>query len=137
MGTDQQELAAAIARVLAQAAKGKGREPSYLTAYQILRRLPTPLSQLLINEYGEPGKGAGRNFSAVSRVAQVARAVADKPEYLDAHELAFEYADGEQLVEGGNRVVGLYRAPRTTGETEVAAGSPDARATDPEPTLEL
>lgn len=112
MASDHEELSAAIKRVLASAAKGKGQEPHYLTAYQILRRLPTPLQQLLINEYGEPGKGAGRNFSAVSRIAQVARAVADETAQLDAHELSFEYADGEQPVEGGNRVVGLYRARR-------------------------
>lgn len=119
---DQEELAAAISRVLASAAKGKGAHPQYLTAYQILRRLPTALQQVLINEYGEPGKGAGRHFSAVSRVAQVARTVADEPSYLDAQELSFEYADGEAPVGGGSRVVGLYRTRRRHEASDQVGG---------------
>jgi len=78
-----EELAAAIRAVLARAARGKlasgqaGPHPHYLTAYQILRRLPEPLHQALINEYGEPGKAAGRHFTSVSRIAQLAREIAD------------------------------------------------------------
>lgn len=118
MAIDDEELASAIRVVLAAAAKGRASEgeagsfPQYLTAYQILRRLPEPLRQALINEYGEPGKRAGRHFTAVSRVAQVAREIADH-DYLDAKELTFEYDEDEKPVDSGTRVVGLYRLRRS------------------------
>lgn len=103
-------LATAVLDVLAQAAKGKGTHPHYLTAYQILKRLPDDLRVALVAEYGEPGRGAGKKFTAVSRVAQVARDVAEY-DYLDARGLAFELDEGEEIA-AGYPVIGVYRARR-------------------------
>jgi len=116
MAVDERALREAIHKVLEGAAKGRGhgtaiRYPHYLTAYQILRRLPPAHHQALINEYGEPGKKAGRHFTAVSRVAQIARTIADY-DHLDASDLEFKFDEGEELVTGGSRVVGLYRLRR-------------------------
>lgn len=116
MPVDEQELSKAILAVLERAAKGRAsatseRKPHYLTAYQILRRLPDTHHQALLNEYGEPGKKAGRHFTAVSRIAQIARTIADY-DYMDAAELEFKFDEGEDHVAGGSRVVGLYRLRR-------------------------
>jgi hypothetical protein len=121
MTVDDEELSKAILRVLERAARGRvpggraqgtsARHPHYLTAYQILRRLPEAHHQALINEYGEPGKNAGRHFTAVSRIAQIARTLADY-DFMDASELEFQFDEGEDLVAGGSRVVGLYRLRR-------------------------
>jgi hypothetical protein len=117
MTTDFTSLSIAITDVLRKADHGRlsngrsGPNPHFLTAYQILRRLPDDVRQALIEQYGEPGRGSGRHFTSVSRIAQVARDIADY-DYMDAKELAFEYDDDEALVDGGNRVIGLYRAKR-------------------------
>lgn len=105
------ELATPILDILARASRGKGPRPHYLTAYQILLRLPDAVRQALIAEYGEPGRGAGKNFTAVSRVAQVARDVAEY-DYMDARGLSFEFDEGEEGIEAGFPVIGLYRAKR-------------------------
>ena len=102
-----EELTTAVKSVLQDAHRGKGREPHYLTAYQILSRLPTRVRSALVNEYGEPGRGAGRHFTAVSRVAQIAREIAEY-DYLDARGLAFEFDEGADL-SPGHPVIGIYR----------------------------
>jgi hypothetical protein len=112
MTISDSQLAPAILDVLAHTDTGKGRDPHYLTAYQILRRLPDTLRAELIAAYGEPGKGNGRHFTAVSRVAQVARSVAEY-EYLDAQGLTFEFGEGEDDdALSGYPVIGVYRKRR-------------------------
>lgn len=48
-----------VRTVLKSAAKGKGSKPNFLTAYQILDRLPDPLRTQLIAERGTRRKGTG------------------------------------------------------------------------------
>lgn len=84
-----------------------------MTAYQILLRLPDDLRESLIAQYGDAGKGAGKHFTAVSRIAQIAREVADY-DHLDSRGLAFEFSEDEHTVAGGNAVIGIYRARRST-----------------------
>jgi hypothetical protein len=55
--------------VLARASYGKGRIPTFMTAYQILERLDPPLRSRLIQQYGPAGLGAGKYFGAASCVA--------------------------------------------------------------------
>lgn len=84
-----------------------GRE--FLTAYQILNRLPRLTRDALVAQHGErSGKGAGRPITP-------ARAVADalgqmdgvQRERLDTGDLAFTVAGAE--VEAGAARCGLYR----------------------------
>lgn len=48
-----------VRQILSNANQGKGNSPKYMTAYQILNRLPSEISTRLIEERGLPGKGSG------------------------------------------------------------------------------
>lgn len=113
MTISRDQLVNTIGEVLQNAARGKGTRGHYLTAYQILRRLPEATREALIAEYGPPGRGAGKNFTAVSRVAQVAREIAHY-DYLDAGGITFDGVedDAEDPIRSGYPVIGIYRAKR-------------------------
>lgn len=55
--------------VLGQAARGKGPRPQFVTAYQVLQRLPVAVRQNLEHHYGPSGRNARRYFGAASCVA--------------------------------------------------------------------
>jgi hypothetical protein len=110
MTFDRDALVTSILDVLASASKGRGPLPHYLTAYQIFHRLPDALRDALVAEYGEPGRGAGKHFTAVSRIAQVARDVAEY-DFLDSQGLTFE-TDLPEDAASGAPVVGIYRMRR-------------------------
>ena len=44
------EITNAVRQVLSSASRGKGNRPNFLTAYQILDRLPAPIKERLITE---------------------------------------------------------------------------------------
>jgi hypothetical protein len=110
MSVQRGDLAQPILDILEGAASGKGLSPHYLTGYQILMRLPNELREALIREHGEPGRGAGKNSTAVSRIAKVAREIADY-DFMDSRGLSIEHYEGEDI-NPGNRVTALYRARR-------------------------
>jgi hypothetical protein len=97
------EIKADVMTVLQEAATGRGEVPRFLTAYQILARLPEAIRARLHSERGAAGEGGGHHFSA-------ARAVSMAGELLHHEGLArIEYWD-------------------TGGVTFTIAGQPDAPA---------
>ncbi|HEY3320082.1 MAG TPA: hypothetical protein VGP72_06435 [Planctomycetota bacterium] len=101
-----------VQQVLAQSARGKGIEPSFVTAYQILERLPPAIRQRLKDERGRGGAGTGVYYSAPSVVAEAAAKVPGVIiGYLDTGGL--KLVIGEEQVEAGNVLCGIYRVPRT------------------------
>jgi len=65
----------AVADVLRRAARGDGDRPNFLTAYQILDRLPARLRARLISERTLGGQGAGVQYAAASVVSDAAEMV--------------------------------------------------------------
>ena len=94
--------------VLEDAHQGKGSSPCFLTAYQILDRLPSHLKNDLISERGLGGKGTGVQYSAASLVS-------DAAEMVDGIEIDYLDTDGLYLtinnkkVEAGFVVCGIYK----------------------------
>lgn len=113
MAIARDELVVAVGEVLANAARGKGEDHHhhYVTAYQILARLPDALRQALLTQYGQPGQGAGKNYTAASRVAAVAREIG-RVDYLDARGISFDGVGDETEIRSGYPVIGVFRAKR-------------------------
>lgn len=108
MTVSKDRIAPAVRAVLSEAASGKGESPHFLTTYQILARLEGGLRDELIAVYGSPGQGAGKHFTAASRVAQVARDLGGvEIAYMDAKGMNFDQEDSD--VRSGYPVIGLYR----------------------------
>lgn len=100
-----------VREVLRGSCRGKGDEPCFLTAYQILNRLDAGIARQLILERGLSGKGAGRSYSAASLVADAAEVLSKRGEvaiaYLDCGGISVRMDTG--LIEPGYEVCGLYR----------------------------
>lgn len=106
---ESQKLEPEILRVLAQASCGKGTESGFLTAYQILKRLPEALQLELLDAYGPSGKEAGVHFGGASRVAQVAdEAQGVEKKYLDTGGLQFDVGEPAE-VQGGYSLCAIFR----------------------------
>lgn len=103
------DLVEAVRAVMAAARRGKGDRPYYLTAFQILDRLPADLKEQLIGERTAGGKDAGVTYAAsgvVSRAAQMAGAEID---YIDTIGLRIDVAGA--LISPSYEVCALYRLP--------------------------
>ena len=98
-----------VRAVLASARKGKGDRPNYLTAFQILDRLPDALRARLIGERTEGGRAAGTVFAAPSVISRAARMAGAEVEYLDSIGLSVLVAG--QAVTPSYEVCGVYRLP--------------------------
>ncbi len=112
---DADRITEAVRAALREAASGKGAHPHFLTTYQLLDRFPETLRKELVDAYGEYGQGAGKHYTAASRVAAVLRGLKDEVdvEYLDARGLAFDQeSDDEGEVRSGYPVIGIYRLKR-------------------------
>ncbi|KYF90510.1 hypothetical protein BE20_08190 [Sorangium cellulosum] len=99
-----------VREVLETAHRGRGQQPHYLTAYQIVERLREPARSELITKYGRGGKRAGSADTASSIISQVlANELSAEVDvaYLDTRDVWFSIAD--ELVEAGYPVVALYR----------------------------
>ncbi|MFA5061657.1 MAG: hypothetical protein WC526_00745 [Patescibacteria group bacterium] len=106
---DADEISAAIREVLANASTGKGTTRAYLTAYQILKRLPQALQDTLQAEYGRSGKGGGWPFGPATRVAQVASGLHGVHHVsLDTRGLQFDVGQTDE-VEAGYNLCALFR----------------------------
>lgn len=104
------EICQDVETVLRKASKGKGTEPQFLTAYQILDRLPQAIRDRLVNERTLGGRGAGVRYSAASVVSDAAEDVKGvQIAYVDTKGLLLEVAG--QQVNPGNRLCGMYRLP--------------------------
>ena len=95
--------------VLLQAHQEKGSRPHYLTAYQILDRLPENLRSQLIEERTLGGKDTGEHYSAASLVSDATELLKPNIEidYIDTEGLSINIAG--TLVNPGYEVCGLYR----------------------------
>ena len=97
-----------VRRVLLDARRGKGARPNFLTALQILDRLPKEIRSRLISERSGGGEGAGKPFAAPSLVSHAARLIPGvEVEYMDSVGLSVKVA-GEPIAPS-YEVCGLYR----------------------------
>src|SRR3954454_14766131 len=97
-----------VRRVLLEARRGKGNRPNFLTAFQILDRLPTEIRDRLIAERTGGGGGAGTTFAAPSVVSRAARSIAGVDiEYMDSLGLSVQVAAVPTAT--SDEVCGLYR----------------------------
>lgn len=98
--------------VLVAASPGKGDQPHYMTAYQILGRLNEIRRQMTEERGGGVGAGAGVYYSAASVVEQACQMLVKRGEaeltYMATEGLWFD-VDGLPPVRAGNSVCGLYR----------------------------
>ena len=105
------EIVDEVREVLENASSGKGESPHYLTAYQILDRLPDALKDRIISERGPSGKGAGSHYSSASLISDAAELVEDiEISYLDARGLSMTV--GNLGIQAGFEVCGIYRISR-------------------------
>jgi hypothetical protein len=101
-----------VRSVLLAAKSGKGHRPNFLTAFQILDRLPEATRSRLISERTGGGEGAGVVFAAPSVVSHAARLIPGVVvEYLDCVGLAAQVAG--HSVSPSFEVCGLYRLAPT------------------------
>ncbi|HUT72871.1 MAG TPA: hypothetical protein VMW89_19545 [Desulfatiglandales bacterium] len=107
MPTDiKEEVKAVLKRTLNDPRYGR----SYLTAHQILEKLPSQIRDQLIKERGTPGQGSGKYYAAASVVSDAAEMLPDiEIVFLDSSSLKVMLKDGTDLVAPGNPNVGLYR----------------------------
>jgi hypothetical protein len=97
-----------VETVLRNANKGKGESTCWLTAYQILHRLPHELRDQIISERLIGGAGTGVHYAAPSIVSDAAEMVPNVHiDYLDCENLTVSI-DGIQRTPG-YPVCGLYR----------------------------
>jgi hypothetical protein len=99
-----------VRTVLLNAHTGKGTERTFLTAYQILERLPDTVRTTLISERQLGGKGTGVTYAAPSVVSDAAERIPGiEIAYLDTQGIKLEVAG--QTLTAGYPVCGLYRLP--------------------------
>lgn len=102
------DIISEVREVLENAFCGKGKQPCYLTAYQILDRLPRYIGERLILERGLGGRGNGTHYSAASVVSNAAEMIGNvETVFLDTEGIRLRI--GEQDVAPGSRSCGLYR----------------------------
>jgi hypothetical protein len=107
------DLATAVIDVMKSARHGKNTEPGWVTAYQVLNRLPEPLRAELVGEnggYGGRANDAERGTGAANAVMRVLR---DHPHvevsYFDAwHDSQFAVGEGN-WIQPGNVTCAIYR----------------------------
>jgi len=107
------DLEPMIRQLLAEASKGKGRFPQFVTGYQLFRRMPSSLRKRLISASAPPGKGAGKHYSAASIIATTCKRLKNEldQDYLDTRDLVFQTRTIRDAL-GGSPVCGVYRLRR-------------------------
>lgn len=80
----------------------------FLTAYDIVARLPQDTRQVLMSDRSRPGKGSGEYYSAASVVSQSAQLIGAEVDWLHGKDHKYFCGEGD-YVEGGNEKVALYR----------------------------
>jgi hypothetical protein len=104
------DIVGEVAAVLRQAARGENNHPNFLTAYQILDRLPPAIRDRLIRERGTGGQNSGWPYAAPTLVAQAAQKVPGVViDYIDNRGISVEVAG--RVVKGGFEVCGIFRLP--------------------------
>ena len=99
-----------VQAVLQKGKKDSRYGRSYLTAHQLLEKLPSQIRDQLIKERGTPGQGAGKYYASASVVSDAAEMLPDiEIVFLDSSALKVLLKDGTDLVTPGNLNIGLYR----------------------------
>ncbi len=84
----------------------------YVTAYQILHRLPTQIRSKVISGRGRPGAHSGRYYTSATDVAKAADMLVKrrraKKSWLDTKDLELKCAG--KTIKAGNPSCALYRA---------------------------
>jgi hypothetical protein len=102
------DITADVANVLSSASRADGDHPNFLTAYQILNRLPEHIRTRLIQERTLGGRGAGVSYGAPSVVSDAAEMLPNiKVDYIDNRGMQVEVAG--QTITPGFEVCGIYR----------------------------
>ena len=87
---------------------GKNSEKnSYLTAYQILEKLPEPVRDRLIKKYGLGGEGSGLHNAATKVIARTAMTVTNEVVYLHTSKITFSVQ--RKKLKPGPVECGLFR----------------------------
>lgn len=102
------DIVAEVRTVMEEAHRGKGDRPNYLTAFQILNRLPETTRARLIRERGLGGTGTGA-VGAPSLVSRAARMAGAEVDFLDTVGLSLHVAG--QAVTPSYEICGMYRLP--------------------------
>lgn len=124
------DLVGAVRKVLLAAEKGGGK-PAFLTAYQILDRLPERTKRRLIRERGLGGKGTGHRYAAASVVSEAAQCVKGViVAYLDVKEVMLTI-DG-QPVAPSPKVSGIFRLEKPARVIRPRREDPVTPATPPQ-----
>lgn len=102
------DITDAVETVLRNAAHGDQGRPNFLTAYQILDRLPTEIGNRLIAERTLGGEGAGVSYGAPSVVADSAQMLPGiEIEFIDNRGLQIEVAG--HWLRSGFEICAVYR----------------------------
>jgi len=100
------ELRSNVATVLNEEYNARGSV--YLTAYQILLRLPETMRKRLVTERGKPGKNSGSSYSAASVVETACRLLPNiEIAYLNTDNLLISSDAGN--IAPGNQICGTYK----------------------------
>ena len=97
-----------VKRVLEGIPANAGVNP-FVTAYQILERLPQNIKDQLISERGPAGKGGGYYYSTASVVSDAAEMLDDIEIMALATTNLQIFINNESVIQAGNQNVGLYR----------------------------
>jgi hypothetical protein len=96
---------------------------NYLTAHQILVRLPADLRQQLLTERGAFGEGGGNRYTAITVVSQagmlLCQARVCESVYIDGSDLMFEM-NGD-IIPLGNSPYACYRIRREADPNSVTS----------------
>lgn len=113
MDYTRDQIEAEVRRILRDASRGKGPEPWFLTAYQILARFPPEMRTWLIYTHGKPGQGAGQHTSAALHIARIAAKLCgeDNKAYLDTGDLFFDIGTASGPIRAGYELCALFRLP--------------------------
>ena len=113
---ERDQIEVEVQRILQDAGHGKGPEPWYLTAYQILARFPPEIRTWLIHTYGKPGQGGGQHNSAALYIARLASGLCgeENKAYLDTGDLFFDVKTGGGPISAGYELCALFRLPTGT-----------------------
>lgn len=108
------ELSEAVLEIVRTAQHGTSAQPGWVTAYQVLNRLPEPMRLELVREhggYGGRGHDADRGTGAANAVMRVLKGHPNQIEisFLDAwHDSKFAVGE-ENWIQPGNVTCALYR----------------------------
>lgn len=102
------DIVSAVAEVMRTASRVDGEHPYFLTAYQILDRLPDEIRTRLIQERTLGGSGAGVHYAATSVVSDAAAMLPNiRIDYIDNRGMQVQVAG--QTITPGFEVCGIYR----------------------------